>query len=124
MGVTGLPWILGPTGGYLIGFIAAAYITGALAQRGWDRTPLKTTVAMTLGTAAIFIPGLLWLGMQARLFETFAIEGIDIASTENVLRNGLWIYLPGAVVKIALAAACLPFGWKILAACEKWRPRD
>ena len=101
MGNSGILWISGPTGGYLVGFVVAAYITGTLAQRGWDRSPLLTIVAMTLGTTAIFAFGLAW---HSRFLPP-----------ELLLASGLYPFLPGAVIKIALAAALLPTGWKILA---------
>ncbi len=100
-GNSGIPWIIGPTGGYLVGFVVAAYITGTLAQRGWDRNPLLTIAAMTLGTTAIFAFGLMWYGR-------FLPPG-------GLLVSGLYPFLPGAVIKIALAAALLPTGWKLLA---------
>jgi len=111
---SGIPWIIGPTGGYLVGFVVAAYITGTLAQRGWDRNPLLTIAAMSMGTAAIFAFGLTWLAIQSKVISMFALSGIRIASGENVLMAGLWPFLPGAVIKIALAAALLPAGWKVL----------
>lgn len=97
----GIPWIIGPTGGYLVGFVVAAYITGTLAQRGWDRTSLLTIAAMSLGTAAIFAFGLAWLSR--------------FPNPAGLLESGLYPFLPGAVIKIALAAALLPTGWKVLA---------
>jgi len=99
-GAAGLAYILGPTGGYLLGFILAAALVGLLAERGWDRRPVLTALAMTLGTAALFIPGLLWLGF--------------FLGWDNVLAAGLIPFLPGAVLKIALATALLPLGWKAL----------
>ena len=101
MGNSGILWISGPTGGYLVGFVVAAYITGTLAQRGWDRSPLLTIAAMTLGTTVIFAFGLVW---HSRFLPP-----------ELLLASGLYPFLPGAVIKIALAAALLPMGWKILA---------
>lgn len=101
MGLSGIPWVIGPTGGYLLGFVVAAYITGALAQRGWDRSPLLTIAAMSLGTAAIFSFGLAWLSR--------------FPNPAGLLESGLYPFLPGAVIKIALAAALLPSGWKVLA---------
>lgn len=98
---SGIPWVIGPTGGYLLGFVVAAYITGALAQRGWDRSPLLTIAAMSLGTAAIFAFGLAWLNR--------------FPNPAGLLESGLYPFLPGAVIKIALAAALLPSGWKVLA---------
>jgi len=99
-GAAGLAYILGPTGGYLLGFILAAAVAGFLAERGWDRRPATTALAMTLATAALFIPGLLWLGL--------------FIGYHAVLPAGLIPFLPGAIIKIALATAALPIGWKVL----------
>lgn len=99
-GMAGVAWLVGPTGGYLVGFVAAAFVTGCLAERGWDRSPWRAAAAMTIGTAVIFAFGLAWL-------SRFPLPG-------NVLAAGLWPYVPGALIKIALAAALLPAGWKIM----------
>src|SRR3546814_3400333 len=53
----------GPTGGYLVGYVLAAAACGWLAERGWDRNVLSATVAMLVGNALIYLPGLLWLGV-------------------------------------------------------------
>jgi biotin transport system substrate-specific component len=93
--------LLGPTGGYLIGFLAAAYLTGLLAERGWDRHVFTTILAMTVGNAVIYLCGLIWLSMLA---------GIKAAVV-----TGLLPFVAGDILKLALAAAILPTGWKILA---------
>ncbi len=100
VGGAGVAYFLGPTGGYLLGFVAGAALTGLLAERGWDRRIGTTLLAMLLGTAAIYAAGLAWLALFTR--------------AENVLSVGLYPFLPGAVVKIAAAALLLPQGWKLL----------
>jgi biotin transport system substrate-specific component len=90
--------LLGPTGGYLAGFVPGAWICGALAERGWDRRVGSTLLAMILGNVAIFALGLPWLARYV--------------GAANVLPMGFWPFLPGDVVKIGLAAAILPLGWK------------
>ncbi len=97
----GLAYMFGPTGGYLLGFLFAAVTVGWLAERGWDRNVLSTLAAMTLGTAIIFIMGYIWLG---------SVIGWD----KPILSLGVTPFLLGAVLKIALAAATLPFAWKLL----------
>lgn len=99
-GAGGPARLLGPTGGYLLGFVAAAWITGTLAERGWDRTPWRAAAAMTAGTAAIFACGLAQLAA--------------FVGTARVIELGLLPFLPGAAIKIALAAALLPSGWSLL----------
>ena len=95
----GLAYMAGPTGGYLLGFLLAAFLVGWLAERGWDRTVLRTLAAMAAGMAVIYLPGILWLG---------TLVGWD----KPVLDWGLIPFLPGEVFKVALAAAVLPLAWK------------
>jgi len=99
-GGAGVAYFLGPTGGYLLGFVAGAALTGLLAERGWDRRIGTTLAAMLLGTAAIYAAGLTWLALFTR--------------ADNVLTVGLYPFIPGAVVKIVAAALLLPLGWKLL----------
>ncbi len=99
--VSGPAALLGPTGGYLVGFAAAACVTGLLAEKGWDRRIGTTVLAMTLGNVVIYAFGLLWLCCL-----------IGVKTT--VLTTGLYPFVPGDLLKIALAAALLPSGWKLL----------
>ena len=99
-GAAGAAVLFGPTGGYLLGFAVAAYVVGYLADKGWDRTYLTSTVAMAVGTGVIFATGLAWLSR---------IVGID-----SVLTMGLYPFVPGAIVKIALASIILPSIWKFV----------
>jgi len=96
----GLAVLRGFTGGYLVGFIPAAYIVGLLAEKGWDRRVSTTILAMILGNIVIYAFGLLWLS---------CLPGIS-----NLLRVGLYPFIIGDLLKIALAAALLPSGWKLL----------
>ncbi len=99
-GGAGVAYFLGPTGGYLLGFVAGAALTGLLAERGWDRRIATTLAAMLLGTAVIYAAGLTWLAL--------------FTGVENVLAVGLYPFLPGAAIKIVAAALLLPTGWKLL----------
>ncbi len=96
----GVPYILGPTLGYLAGFVAAAAVVGWLAERGWDRTPLRAAGAMLAGQAAIYLLGLAWLARFVPL--------------EAVAAAGLLPFLPGDALKLALASAALPGAWALL----------
>jgi len=97
----GFAVLLGPTGGYLVGFIPAAYITGLLAEKGWDRRIGTTVLAMLFGNLVIYAFGLFWL---------FCLMGIS----ETVLAMGLYPFIVGDVSKAVLAAVVLPAGWKLL----------
>lgn len=105
-GQAGCAVLLGPRGGYLIGFVAVAYIVGSLAQRGWDRRPATTILAMILGEVALYVCGLTWLWCLDRCL------GKPLSG--SLLAVGLYPFLPGDLLKIALAAALLPAGWKIV----------
>ena len=100
-GAGGLAHLSGPTAGYLFAFPAAAFVTGALAERGWDRRFLTAAAAMFLGSLVILAGGWAWLALAA-------------GDAARAFRLGVAPFLPGDVVKIALAAAALPAGWALL----------
>lgn len=112
----GLAMFFGPTGGYLVGFIAAAYIVGLLAERGWDRRPVTTMLAMILGSAGMYACGLAWLSCLDNLL------GRPVAG--GVLAVGLYPFLVGDIVKIALATILLPSGWKLIQHFRVDNPAD
>lgn len=96
----GLSYMLGGTGGYLIGYMLSAAAVGTLAERGWDKNILTTGLAMLLGNALIYLPGLLWLGI---------LFGWD----KPIIQWGLAPFILGDLVKLALAAALMPLAWKL-----------
>jgi biotin transport system substrate-specific component len=100
----GIAYFAGPTGGYLAGFVLAAVLTGWLAERGWDRRPATTALAMLAGNVAIYVPGLIWLTM--------------LIGFEKAVQFGLTPFLMSDLVKLALAAAVMPLAWK---AVRRWR---
>ncbi len=100
-GLSGAIHIAGPTGGYLLSYPLAAGCAGLLAEHGWDRTPMRAACAMTLASGIIFALGVAWLAPF--------VGGIGSA-----IVRGLFPFLPGEVIKIALAAALLPAGWKLV----------
>ncbi len=97
--------LLGPTGGYLISYPFAAFVTGYLAERGFDRRYSTSVLAMAAGLVVIFAFGVSWLAMFARP----AALGFDAA-----LRAGLYPFLLGDVFKIFLGAAILPGVWRLV----------
>jgi biotin transport system substrate-specific component len=97
----GLPYMAGPTGGYLVGFLVAAIMVGWLAERGWDRNVALTFLANLAGTAIIFALGVAWLSAIMGGFEKAFVAGFQP-------------FIVGAIVKIALAAAMLPLVWWLL----------
>ena len=110
MGLMGLPVfsaappgpaaLVSPTAGFLAGFVAAAWVTGSLSEKGWDRKPWTAALAMAIGSGVIFACGLLWLGR----FTGWA----------NVLQTGLFPFIPGDLLKIGFATLVLPTGWKLV----------
>lgn len=110
-GAAGLPFFFGgrggaahllfsPTAGYLFAYPVAAFATGYLAERGWDRRYFRALAAMAIGSAVILFGG--WAGLL-RFF-----------SPAQAFAQGVVPFIPGDVIKIALAAGVLPTGWAIL----------
>ncbi len=111
VGMAGLPVFQGgnngweyvtssPTGGYLIGFVAAAFVTGFLVERGLDRKGVLW--ALLAGTALIYIPGVLWLGARG------------VVPWESVLSKGLYLFIPGDVLKLLMVGIVLPSAWAVV----------
>ena len=101
-GMAGLAHLLGPTGGYLIAFPAAAFITGAFAEHGWDRRFFTAAAAMAIGSVLIILCGWVWFSFLTH------------TNPFTALRLVVFPFIPGDVLKIVLAAAVLPSGWKLL----------
>lgn len=101
-GQGGILHLMGPTGGYLIAFPAAAYITGAFAEHEWDRRFLTAAAAMAIGSVVIMLSGWLWFSLVMKTSPAITIF-------DTVLK-----FIPGDIIKISLAAAALPSGWKLL----------
>lgn len=97
--------LLGPTGGYLVGFVAAAWAVGRLCEMGWDRRVGSTVLAMLAGSAVIYVFGLSWLAR--------------FVPASMVLTTGLLPFVPGDLAKLALAAVALPSGWKLMSAVQR-----
>jgi len=99
----GIARLLGPTGGYLMSYPLAAFVTGHLAERGLDRRYLTSVLAMGAGLAIVFSCGVLWLAF-----------GVPHAGLSAAVASGLVPFLPADIVKVFLAATVLPAAWKIL----------
>jgi len=96
----GLAYMMGPTGGFLMGFVLAAWVTGALAERGWDRSVPWCAAAMLAGTVVIFALGLAAL--------------IPITGLSRAIEAGLIPFLASSGLKIALGAVAMPLIWRVL----------
>ena len=107
--LAGPSYFLGTTGGFLVGFVIAAYIVGLAADRGWDRSPIRLGAAMIVGDAFVFLLGFVWLAWFAELSS--GATGIGAASAWT---NGVANFLLADGLKIAIAALAIPAGWMLL----------
>ncbi len=98
-GASGLSYALGPTGGYLLGFIAAAYVIGQLAERGLERSIRTSLLPFAVGTVIIYALGAGWLAFYV--------------GPQAAILKGVLPFLPGDLLKLALAAIALPAAWKL-----------
>ena len=96
----GLPYLLGPTGGFLFGFLFASMIIGELADRGWGKQNFKSIFAMLTGLIVIYAFG---------IFQLSILKGFDFA-----IINGLKPFIVGDLYKLILAALILPQIWKLV----------
>lgn len=100
-GASGGAWhLVGPTGGYLAGFVLAAFAVGWLAERRWDRSFGRAVLAMLVGEVVIYACGLAWL--------------TQFVPAKALVTVGLLPFVLGDVAKLLLAAAAMPVGWKAL----------
>jgi len=97
---TGIVHLVGPTGGYLLGFIPAAFITGLVAERVSKNGFLWAIFLMSAGTAIIFVCGLTWLSL--------------VFDRSEALMLGFYPYIPGALIKITAAALIYIGGGKYI----------
>ena len=102
----GVAYVLGPTGGFLLGFVVATAVIAHLAQRGWDKSLLQALVAMSLGLVIIFASGFAWLSTLIGPAKAWAF--------------GVMPFILGDILKIALAAVSLNLFWR---ANKAWQSR-
>jgi biotin transport system substrate-specific component len=111
MGIFGLPFfaggahglniLIGATGGYLIGFVIAAYVIGLLAERGWERNVRTSIIPFLIGTIIIYICGIAWLALV-------------LGSLSKAIAAGLLPFLIGDAIKLIAASVALPAAWKFV----------
>ena len=97
-GASGIATLMGPTGGYLFGFLLASVAMGYLAERGMGRTVVSTVVAMLIGNCVIYVCGVFWL-------SNFIGFGQAIAA-------GVLPFLYGDTLKLIIAAVLMPLAWR------------
>jgi biotin transport system substrate-specific component len=104
-GAFGVATLLGPTGGYLGGFLIAAIVMGALAERGMGRGIISTIIAMMIGNIVIYVAGASWLA--------------SFVGAEKALTAGVLPFLYGDVLKLAVAAGFMPVAWHFVKKIQK-----
>ncbi len=109
------------SGGYIVGFILSAAIVGYLSEQlQWDRKPWAY-FAMFLGAAALYIPGLLWLGFLIDTNWILPGTGTPLAefitgggTVDKTLGGGLYPFIVGDLMKLGLATVTLPLAWTLV----------
>ena len=99
-GAFGVATLLGPTGGYLGGFLIATVVVGVLAERGMGRGIMSTIIAMMIGNAIIYVTGASWLA--------------SFIGAEKALTAGVLPFLYGDILKLAVAAGLMPVAWRLV----------
>ena len=102
----GLPYLLGPTGGFLFGFLFSSILIGEFADRGWGKSMFKSVLAMLMGLFVIYVCG---------VFQLSILKGFNFA-----IVNGLKPFIVGDLYKLMLAALVLPQIWKLISKFEKF----
>lgn len=102
--VAGPAYFAGPTGGYLLGFLLAAVVVGALARAGWDRSPVRMALAMGAGILAVYVPGVVWLS---------ASWGAALG-WENWYAYGVKTFIWVDALKLVVAVIAFPAIWKLV----------
>jgi biotin transport system substrate-specific component len=97
----GITYMMGSTGGYLVGYVLAVLGLGWAARQGWDRSILKMAGTMAVGNIIIYVPGLLWLAV---------LYGWD----QPIFAWGLTPFLFGDLIKLSLAALLFPSLWSFV----------
>lgn len=90
------------TGGYLWGFVIGGYVVGRLTERGWDRYIVSSLGAMLIGEVIIFTSGVVWLAQALGM------------TAEEALEAGLYPFIVGDLLKLAIAAGVLPTAWRVI----------
>ncbi|WP_322892675.1 MULTISPECIES: biotin transporter BioY [unclassified Yoonia] len=102
----GISYMMGSTGGYLVGYVLATLALGYAARAGWDRSVVMMALAMLIGNVLIYVPGVAWLGV---------LYGFD----QPIFAWGLTPFLLGDALKLGLAALLVPGLWKLIGDARK-----
>lgn len=118
LGLAGVPWfaammggpayVLSPSFGFILGFIAAAAIAGWCAERAWDRSPLLAMGGFCLATAAPFVLGVPYMAMM-----------LGLSDPATILSYGVTPFIVPGLIKAGLAAAAFPLAWRLIRAIDE-----
>src|SRR5699024_8677261 len=116
VGVAGAPVsLLSPSFGFILGFVPAAFVAGWFAERAWDRRPMLALAGFVAASAVPFLVGVPYLAMIMN-----AVMGAEMG-LGAALAAGLWPFLPGGLVKAALAAVLIPAAWRAVRRLDERR---
>ena len=109
---SGFYYLIGPSGGYLLGMLIASYFVGYLAEKNYDKNFIKSLITIFIGTIIIFIPGLIWLGFWFDQYHPELSQQINLGEGyKYAYKYGLLVFKFTEPVKIALAACITPLIW-------------
>ena len=109
---SGFYYLIGPSGGYLLGMLVASYFVGYLAEKNYDKNFIKSLITIFIGTIIIFIPGLIWLGFWFDQYHPELSQQINLGEGyKYAFKYGLLVFKFTEPVKIALAACITPLIW-------------
>ena len=110
----GLAYVMGPTGGYLLGFLIAAYVVGLLARAGWDRSPVSMAGAMAVGILCVYVPGVIWLCSGFGLLGGGAEGSFAGFGWANWYAYGVKTFIWIDALKLVVAVIAFPAIWKLV----------
>ena len=109
---SGFYYLIGPSGGYLLGMLIASYFVGYLAEKNYDKNFIKSLITIFIGTIIIFIPGLIWLGFWFDQYHPELSQQINLGEGyKYAFKYGILVFKFTEQVKIALAACITPLIW-------------
>ena len=109
---SGFYYLIGPSGGYLLGMLIASYFVGYLAEKNYDKNFITSLITIFIGTIIIFIPGLIWLGFWFDQYHPELSQQINLGEGyKYAYKYGLLVFKFTEPVKIALAACITPLIW-------------
>ena len=109
---SGFYYLIGSSGGYLLGMLIASYFVGYLAEKNYDKNFIKSLTTIFIGTIIIFIPGLIWLGFWFDQYHPELSQQINLGEGyKYAFKYGLLVFKFTEPVKIALAACITPLIW-------------